>query len=100
TACHWTVRRCRLHWSARKSIGRAGRRNWVRESIAGQDGRRGRSRARPRTCVMVSVSAPTALAVRMADVAGITLAAIARADGFEVFTHPGRIHKEPLPTLP
>ena len=31
---------------------------------------------------MVSVSAPTALAVRMADAAGITLAAIARADGF------------------
>jgi FdhD protein len=27
----------------------------------------------------------------MADAAGITLAAIARADGFEVFTHPGRI---------
>ena len=41
--------------------------------------------------VMVSVSAPTALAVRMADTAGITLAAIARADGFEVFTHPCRI---------
>jgi FdhD protein len=41
--------------------------------------------------VMVSVSAPTALAVRMADAAGITLAAIARADGFEVFTHPSRI---------
>jgi FdhD protein len=41
--------------------------------------------------VMVSVSAPTALAVRMADLAGITLAAIARADGFEVFTHPCRI---------
>src|SRR6266850_2101936 len=38
--------------------------------------------------VMVSVSAPTALAVRMADAADITLAAIARADGFEVFTHP------------
>jgi FdhD protein len=41
--------------------------------------------------VVVSVSAPTALAVRMADAAGITLAAIARADGFEVFTHPWRI---------
>jgi FdhD protein len=41
--------------------------------------------------VMVSVSAPTALAVRMADAANITLAAIARADGFEVFTHPHRI---------
>jgi FdhD protein len=42
--------------------------------------------------MMVAVSAPTALAVRMADTAGITLAAIARADGFEVFTHPNRIN--------
>jgi FdhD protein len=41
--------------------------------------------------LMVAVSAPTALAVRMADTAGITLAAIARADGFEVFTHAKRI---------
>ena len=41
--------------------------------------------------VMVSVSAPTALAVKMADKANITLAAIARSDGFEVFTHPDRI---------
>jgi FdhD protein len=41
--------------------------------------------------LMIAVSAPTALAVRMADAAGITLAAVARADGFEVFTHPGRI---------
>jgi FdhD protein len=46
--------------------------------------------------VMVSVSAPTALAVRTADAAGITLAAIARADGFEVFTHPHRISDRPL----
>ncbi len=44
--------------------------------------------------VIVSVSAPTALAVRMAETAGITLVAIARADGFEVFTHPHRILKE------
>jgi FdhD protein len=41
--------------------------------------------------LMVAVSAPTALAVRMADTAGITLAAIARGDGFEIFTHPERI---------
>jgi FdhD protein len=41
--------------------------------------------------LMVAVSTPTALAVRMADAAGITLIAIARADGFEIFTHPGRI---------
>jgi len=41
--------------------------------------------------VMVAVSAPTALAVRMAEAAGITLVAIARSDGFEVFTHADRI---------
>jgi FdhD protein len=45
---------------------------------------------------LVAVSAPTALAVRTADAAGITLAAIARADGFEVFTHPGRITSEAI----
>jgi FdhD protein len=51
--------------------------------------------------VMVSVSAPTALAVRMADASGITLAAIARVDGFEVFTHPRRIEfGSTMPTLP
>ena len=44
--------------------------------------------------LMVAVSAPTALAVRMADAAGITLCAIARADGFEIFTHPQRIAVE------
>ncbi|RJF76974.1 formate dehydrogenase accessory sulfurtransferase FdhD [Rhodopseudomonas palustris] len=41
--------------------------------------------------VLVAVSAPTALAVKMAEAAGITLAAIARADGFEIFTHPHRM---------
>lgn len=41
--------------------------------------------------VLVAVSAPTALAVRTAQAAGITLVAVARADGFEVFTHPHRI---------
>lgn len=41
--------------------------------------------------LIVAVSAPTVLALRTAEAAGITLAAIARADGFEVFTHPQRI---------
>jgi FdhD protein len=41
--------------------------------------------------LIVAVSAPTALAVRTADAAGITLVAVARSDGFEVFTHPQRI---------
>jgi FdhD protein len=41
--------------------------------------------------VIVAVSAPTALAGRMAESCGITLVAIARKDGFEVFTHPRRV---------
>jgi FdhD protein len=45
--------------------------------------------------VIVAVSAPTALAVRTAEAAGITLVGIARADGFETFTHGGRILQRP-----
>jgi FdhD protein len=41
--------------------------------------------------VVVAISAPTALAVRMAEAAGITLIAVARNDGFEVFTHSERM---------
>ncbi|MBP5858339.1 formate dehydrogenase accessory sulfurtransferase FdhD [Marivibrio halodurans] len=41
--------------------------------------------------VLVAVSAPTALAVRTAERAGITLVALARNDGFEVFTHRERV---------
>jgi FdhD protein len=44
--------------------------------------------------VVVAVSAPTALAVRTANAAGITLVAVARNDGFEVFTHPQRVAME------
>jgi FdhD protein len=43
--------------------------------------------------VVVGLSAPTALAVRIADAAGITLIGIARDDGFEVFTHPERFRR-------
>lgn len=43
------------------------------------------------TAILVAISAPTALAVRMAEEAGITLVAIARPDGFEVFSHPHRV---------
>jgi FdhD protein len=39
----------------------------------------------------VAVSAPTALAVRMADAANMTLVAVAREDGFEIFTHTDRV---------
>jgi FdhD protein len=40
---------------------------------------------------IVAVSAPTALAVRTAEAAGITLLAVARGDGFEIFTHAHRV---------
>jgi hypothetical protein len=43
------------------------------------------------TPILVAISAPTALALQTAERAGITLVAIARADGFEVFTNPYRI---------
>lgn len=45
--------------------------------------------------VLVAVSVPTALAVRTADAAGITLVGIARGDAFEIFTHPERVAAEP-----
>ena len=41
--------------------------------------------------VLVAVSAPTALAVRTAEAAGLTLVVVARDDGFEIATHPARI---------
>jgi FdhD protein len=41
--------------------------------------------------VIIAVSAPTSLAIRTAEEAGITLVGIARSDGFEIFSHPGRI---------
>ena len=42
--------------------------------------------------VIVAISAPTGLALRTAETANITLAAVARDDGFELFTHPHRIN--------
>jgi FdhD protein len=41
--------------------------------------------------MIIAASAPTAAAVDMAEAAGITLVALARKDGLEVFTHPNRI---------
>jgi FdhD protein len=46
--------------------------------------------------LIVAVSAPTALAVRVADAAGITVVAVAREDGFEVFAHGERIDMEAI----
>jgi FdhD protein len=41
--------------------------------------------------VICAVSAPTALAIRTAEAAGLTLVAVVRPDGFEVFTHAHRV---------
>ena len=41
--------------------------------------------------IIAAISAPTALAVKVADEAGITLAAVLRGDDFEIFTRPERI---------
>jgi FdhD protein len=41
--------------------------------------------------VVAAVSAPTALAIRTAEANAITLIAVARRDGFEVFTRPDRL---------
>ncbi|QKC93407.1 formate dehydrogenase accessory sulfurtransferase FdhD [Mesorhizobium sp. NZP2298] len=40
---------------------------------------------------IIAVSAPTALAIRTADEAGMTLVALVRGDDFDVFTHPDRV---------
>jgi FdhD protein len=47
--------------------------------------------------VIVAVSAPTKLALETAKAAGLTLVAVARKDGFEVFTHPERIPEAAAP---
>jgi FdhD protein len=41
--------------------------------------------------VIAAISAPTSLAIHTAEVAGITLIAVVRQDGFEVFTHRQRV---------
>ena len=41
--------------------------------------------------MLVAISAPTALAIRKAEEAGLTLVALARADGHAVFTRPERV---------
>jgi FdhD protein len=42
-------------------------------------------------CILVAISAPTALAVRTAEACGITLVGIARGSAFEIFSHPNGI---------
>ncbi|MBU3030143.1 formate dehydrogenase accessory sulfurtransferase FdhD [Paracoccus marinaquae] len=44
--------------------------------------------------VLIAVSAPTLHALRLAEGAGITLAAFARGEGFDLFSHPERLSAE------
>ena len=44
--------------------------------------------------MVAAISAPTALAVRLAEESGITVIAVARPDSFVVFTHAERVHAE------
>lgn len=41
--------------------------------------------------LIIAVSAPTALAIRSAEAARMTLVALVRGDEFDMFTHPGRV---------
>ncbi len=41
--------------------------------------------------VLIAISAPTALAIRTAEDAGMTLIALVRGEDFEIFTHPHRL---------
>lgn len=43
------------------------------------------------SAVLLAISAPTALAIRTAEGAGVTLAALVRGEDFEIFTHADRI---------
>ena len=47
--------------------------------------------------MLVAISAPTGLAIRKAEEAGLTLVALARSDGHTIFTHPGRVVDEAAP---
>ncbi|WP_454852300.1 formate dehydrogenase accessory sulfurtransferase FdhD [Rhizobium binxianense] len=41
--------------------------------------------------ILLAISAPTALAIRTAEEAGMTLVALVRGEDFEIFTHPHRL---------
>ncbi len=49
--------------------------------------------------IVVAISAPTSLAIEVAQRAGITLIGVARDDGFEVFTHLYRITPRTAPDV-
>ena len=45
-----------------------------------------------RTIVLAAISAPTALAIALAQEADVALIGFARADGYSVYTHAQRVH--------
>lgn len=49
--------------------------------------------------MLIAVSAPTAHALRLAEAAGLTIAAFARGGGFDIYSHPHRIITE-APDVP
>jgi FdhD protein len=55
--------------------------------------------ARMGAAIVAAVSAPTALAVRAAEAAGMTLIGVARSDGFEIFTGASRLLSGQVPDL-
>ncbi|WP_297780943.1 formate dehydrogenase accessory sulfurtransferase FdhD [uncultured Roseovarius sp.] len=44
--------------------------------------------------ILIAVSAPTAHALRLAETAGLSIAAFARGGGFDLYSHPHRINTE------
>ena len=44
------------------------------------------------TAAIAALSAPTGMAVRLAEAAGVTLVGFARGHRHSVYTHPQRIH--------